>query len=137
MPFLSDPKYLKYKRFVVADTAEPYFELLYFPFKKDALKPKFKQSVKSPKTKETGFVFYYAHQCPFTAKYVPIIEEQAKKKSLKFKSVRFENTKEAQNAPVPTTSYSLFYNGEFITNEILSDKKFEKLLVEIEQKKGK
>lgn len=29
MPFLSDPKYLKYKGFQTADRAEPHFELLY------------------------------------------------------------------------------------------------------------
>lgn len=29
IPFLSDPQYLKYKAFAVADTAEPFYELLY------------------------------------------------------------------------------------------------------------
>ncbi|MCI1930941.1 MAG: YoaP domain-containing protein, partial [Clostridia bacterium] len=27
-------------------------------------------------------------------------------------------------------SYSLFFNGEFVTNEILSEKKFEKIIAE-------
>ncbi|MGO0807128.1 YoaP domain-containing protein, partial [Clostridioides difficile] len=36
--------------------------------------------------------------------------------------------KEAQNAPAPFTTYSLFFNGEFVTNEILSEKKIEKFL---------
>jgi hypothetical protein len=130
MPFLSDPKYLKYKGFALADTAEPNYELLYLPFEKDAPKPCFKQAVKKPQIKEQGFVLYYAHQCPFTAKYVPMIEEIAKANSVAFKSIRFETGEEAQNAPAPFTSYSLFYNGAFVTNEILSDKKFEKLLVE-------
>jgi ribosomal protein S18 acetylase RimI-like enzyme len=43
MPFLSDPKYLKYKGFEVCGTAEPYFELLYLPFEKSAEKPRFKE----------------------------------------------------------------------------------------------
>ena len=128
MPFLSDPKYLRYKGFAVADTAEPYYELMYLPFEADAPKPRFKQSVKSPKINEQGFVLYYAHQCPFTAKYVPLIEDLARAKSILFKTIRFETTEEAQNAPAPFTSYSLFYNGEFVTNEIMSDKKFGRLL---------
>jgi hypothetical protein len=132
MPFLSDPKYLKYKGFFVADVAEPYYELMYMPFDKSAPKPRFKQAVKTPKINEQGFILYYTHQCPFTAKYVPIIEDMARAKSVPFKVVRFETREEAQNAPAPFTSYSLFYNGEFITNEILSDKKFEKLLGERE-----
>lgn len=65
-PYLSDPKYLKYKGFLKADTAHPFFELLYLPF--------------------------------------------------------------TENAPSPYTSYSFFNNGEFVTNEIFSDKKFLKFL---------
>jgi len=130
MPFLSDPGHLKYKGFTVADTAKPFFELMYLPFDSDAQKPCFKQCAKTPKIDEQGFVLFYTHQCPFTAKYVPIIENIAKAKSVPLMTVRFETKEEAQNAPAPSTSYCLFYNGEFVTNEILSDKKFEKLLTE-------
>ena len=31
MPYLSDPKFLGYKGFIRADSAEPYFELFYLP----------------------------------------------------------------------------------------------------------
>lgn len=41
-----------------------------------------------------------------------------------------ESTEQAQDASASFTSYSLFYNGEFITKEILSVKKFEKILAE-------
>ncbi|MEA4967621.1 MAG: YoaP domain-containing protein, partial [Bacteroidaceae bacterium] len=128
MPFLSDPKYLKYKGFQLADTAKPYYELLYLPFDKVAAKPRFKDSVKSPKVEEQGFVLYYTHQCPYTAKYVPLIEAVAKEKNVPFKAIRFKTSEQAQNAFAPFTSYSLFFNGEFVTNEILSDKKFQKII---------
>ena len=131
MPFLSDPAYLRHKGFIVADTAKPHYELMYLPFVADASKPGFKPSVKTPAINEQGFVLYYAHQCPFTAKYVPVIEEIAKAKSIPFQAIRYETTEEAQNAPAPFTSYSLFYNGGFMTHEILSEKKFEKLLIEV------
>jgi hypothetical protein len=127
-PFISDPKYLKYKGFKLADTAEPFYELLYLPFDEDSLKPCFMEYVKVPKIEKQGFVLYYANQCPFTAKYVPMIEKIACEKKVSFESIRFESTKEARMAPAPFTSYSLFYNGEFVTNEILSDKKFEKII---------
>jgi len=130
MPFLSDPKFLRYKGFLLADTAEPYYELLYLPFKENASKPKFKPHVKALQMKEQGFILYYTNQCPFTVKYVPMIENVAKQKGVSFKSIHFETTAQAQNAPAPFTTYSLFYNGEFVTNEILSEKKFEKILIE-------
>lgn len=128
--FLSDPKFLKYKGFTVADTAEPYYELMYLPFAGTAEKPRFKNTVKTPKIDKQGFVLYYAHQCPFTAKYVPLIETVANAKGVEFIAIRFETTEQAQNAPAPFTSYSLFYNGEFITHEILSEKKFEQIIAE-------
>ena len=42
MPFLSDPKYLAYKGFKVADTANPFYTLMYFPFVDKEIVPKFK-----------------------------------------------------------------------------------------------
>ncbi len=131
MPFLADPKYLKYKGFKLADTAEPFYELYYFPFKENADIPCFMQQVKKPHIDEQGFVLYYADQCPFTAKYVPLIKNIADGKGIPFKTVHITSCEQAKNAPAPFTSYSLFYNGEFLMNEILSEKKFEKINAEL------
>ncbi len=124
MPFLSDPGYLKYKGFQTADTAEPYFELLYLPFEDNAPKPYFQPQVKIPHINEEGYVLYYTHQCPFTVKYVPMIEEAAREHQIPFKSVLIDSREKAKNAPAAATSYGLFQNGSFVTNEILSVKKF-------------
>lgn len=128
MGFLSDPKYMQYKGFKIADTANPYFELLYLPFDKNADKPRFSQTVKAHNAMDKGFTLYYTNQCPFTAKYVPLLEEAAKMRNVPFKSVHIQTREEAQNAPTPFTTFSLFYDGEFVTHEILSEKKFEKIL---------
>lgn len=130
LAFLADPKYLQYKGFLVADTAEPYYVLYYLPFREGVAMPKFKEQVKEPHIAEQGFVLYYTYQCPFTAKYVPLIEEMAKERGVAFHSVLIDSQEKAQNAPAPVSTYSLFYNGEFITHEILSDKKFLKILEE-------
>lgn len=127
-PFLSDSKFLKYKRFALADNAEPYFELYYYPLKENSVTPQFKDHVKLPQIKEQGYVLYYTNQCPYTAKYVPLIENIANQNGVKFQSMHLETIEQAQNAPTPFTTYSLFYNGSFITNEILSEKKFDQLI---------
>lgn len=127
VPFIADPKYLRHKGFKLADSADPYFELLYLPFDKTAKIPQFKKSVKE-RNQEKGMVLYYTAQCPFTAKYVPLIEVVANENDIHFKSVKIETTEEAQNAPSPFTTYSLFYNGKFVTHEILSENKFLKLV---------
>lgn len=132
MGYLSDPKYMRYKGFKIADTANPYFELMYLPFENSAEKPCFNASVKeaSQSGMPNGFILYYTSQCPFTAKYVPLLEDMAKKRNADFQSVPILTRGQAQNAIIPFTTFSLFYNGEFITHEILSEKKFEKLLTE-------
>ena len=106
-PFLSEGEYLKYKGFQVADTAEPFFELLYLPFNEADI-PRFKECVKNPQIKEDGYVLYYTHQCPFTAKYVPVLEQAAKEHNISFKSILINSKEEAQNMPVASTTYALF-----------------------------
>lgn len=127
--YLSEPKFLKYKGFQVADQTKPDFELLYLPFNKEAPVPKFKPCVNNNQDNHDGFVIYYTHQCPFTTKYVPLLEEIALKKGFTIQIIHVNTKEKAQSMPSPTTTYALFYNGKFITNEILSEKSFDKMLL--------
>ena len=130
MGFLSDPEYMKHKGFKTVDTASPYFELMALPFDQGAVTPCFRQQGKQTGNLPSGFTLYYTNQCPFTAKYVPILAEMAKTRDVDFQVVHILTKEQAQNAPTPFTTFSLFYNGEFVTHEILSEKKFEKILAE-------
>ncbi len=126
--FLADPKYLKYKGFAVCDEADNGIQLWYLPFEDNAALPRFKECAKHPYTGENGYVLYYTHQCPFNAKYVPIIENIAKEKGVKFRAIHIASKEEAQNAPTPITTYALFLDGKYLTNEQMNDKRFLKLL---------
>lgn len=128
MGFLADSKYLKYKGFETVDTANPYFELMYLPFDKNADEPCFKKSVKEHKNMPDGFSIYYTSQCPFTAKYVPLLADVAKSRNVELKAIHILTREQAQNNPIPFTTFGLFYNSEFITHEILSEKKFAKII---------
>lgn len=130
-PFLSDPKYLLYKGFRTADEAAPYFTLMYLPFTQMAAAPKFKDCAKTAKNDMAGFGLYYTSGCPFTAKYVPVLEKCAEKQQVQFTAIKLDSRERAQNAPCAWTNFALFYNGEYITNEILSEKKFLRLIEEI------
>ena len=127
-PFLADPKFLKYKGFSVCDEADNGVQLWYLPFADDAEPPSFRDCAKHPHIDEQGYVLYYTSQCPFNAKYVPILEQTAQELGVPFKAVHIETKEEAQNAPTPITTYALFYNGEYLTNEQMNDKKFIKLI---------
>ena len=129
-PFLADPKFLKYKGFAVCDEADNGIQLWFLPFSDNAEKPRFKECAKHPHIEESGYVLYYTDQCPFNAKYVPIVEQTAKEHNIPFRAVHIVSKEQAQNVPTPITTYALFRNGEYLTNEQMNDTKFLKLVSE-------
>lgn len=135
MGFLSDPQYLQHKGFAVADTAAPYFELLYLPFSPDADKPRFKPCVRrTVQGLSAGFTLFYTNQCPFPAKYAPLLEATARESGIPFHTVHITSTEQAQSAPCPFTTFALYDNGKFVTHEILSVSKFKKLLSSLNER---
>ena len=127
-PFLADPKFLAYKGFAVADEADNGIQLWYLPFTEGAEAPAFKECAKHPHIDEQGYVLYYTNQCPFNAKYVPVLEATAKEHGIRFKAVKLDSREAAQAAPTPVTTYAFFRDGEYVTNEQMNDKKFLKLV---------
>ena len=129
-PFLADPKFLRHMGFSVADEADNGIQLWYLPFSDGAEPPKFRPCAKHPHIDEAGFVLYYTSQCPFNAKYVPVVEATAKAQVVPFRAVQLTSKEQAQSAPTPVTNYALFFDGAYLTNEQMNDKRFLKLLSE-------
>ena len=127
-PFLSDPGYLRHKGFRVADESDAGITLMYLPFDDGARPPRFTEGARRPAIDQDGYVLFYTSQCPFNAKYVPILQQVAEENGAPFKAVHISSREQAQALPSPCTTYALFHNGRFLTNEELSDKKFLKLI---------
>lgn len=128
LAFLADPKFLKYKGFSVCDESHNGIQLWHLPFADGTEKPAFRECAKDPHIEEKGYVLYYTNQCPFPAKYVPVIEKLAEEHNVKFRSIHLTDRESAQNAPTPVTNYALFFDGNYVSNEILSEKKFLKMI---------
>ncbi len=126
-PFLADPKFLKYKGFAVCDEADNGIQLWYLPFSVGEEPPMFKECAKHPHVDGSGYVLYYTSQCPFNAKYVPIVEQTAREHNIPLRAIHLSSKEQAQNAPTPITTYALFCDGEYLTNEQMNDTKFLKL----------
>ena len=122
--FLSDPKYMAYKGFSVADTTDCGINLMYLPLEPNVEPPKFKECAKHSNVAEHGFVLYYTDQCPFTYYWAPRVQEVAKEHNIPLKVIHVTSKEQAQNLPAPATTYALFKDGKFITHAIQSDKKF-------------
>ncbi len=127
-PFLADPGFLRHMGFAVCDEADNGIQLWHLPLAPDAEAPKLKACARHPHVDEPGYVLYYTSQCPFNAKYVPIVEETARQQGVPFRTIRLQSREAAQNAPTPVTTYALFRDGLYITNEQMNDKRFLKLL---------
>ena len=127
-PFLADPKFLAHKGFKVCDEADNGIQLWYLPFSADAEAPRFKECARHPKIAERGYVLYYTSQCPFNAKYVPVLEAVAKEQGVPFRAIHLQSKSEAQNAPTPITTYAFFRDGDYLTNEQMNDKRFLKVI---------
>ncbi len=126
-PFLADPKYLAHKGFSVCDESDCGVQLWYLPLAPDAEAPRFKDCARHPHIDEKGYVLYYTSQCPFNGKYVPLVEQTAKEHGIPFRAIHLECRQDAQNAPTPVTTYALFYDGAYLTNEQMNEARFLKL----------
>jgi len=121
-PFLSEGSFFKHHGFDISDTSYEGYELLSLSLK-EGIQPKFRSSLVS-KLIDPVNCLYYSHQCPHTDKYAKIIKEVADKYDLEFQLNLIEDKATAQIAPNPFTTYALYLQGEFVTNEILTEKKF-------------
>ncbi|GIO08751.1 N-acetyltransferase [Brevibacillus reuszeri] len=129
-PYLSDKSFFLKNGFEVCDTAPPYFELLVKRFETEAPVPKFKANAKTASVNQTnGLVVMYTDQCPFTDYYAnQELDEIEKEFRVPVTRIKITSREEAQNAPSAFTIYSAYWNGEFLTHEILNRKKFEALI---------
>ncbi|WP_055108110.1 GNAT family N-acetyltransferase [Paenibacillus ihumii] len=127
-PYLSDKRYFEHMGFEVADQAEPYFELAVLKWNELAVTPAFRRTINNANPMEEGISIYYTVQCPFAAGILDELQKVAEGKGIPFRAHRLRTREEAQQAPAVWTTFSMYYNGEFLTHEILSPNKLEKLL---------
>lgn len=114
---MSEKKFFQKYGFELCDTALPYFELWYKPFKKNAVVPKFKNCAKLGESdKKEGLSVYYTNACPFTEYYTNTeLIAAAKSRGIPLEIHKLETKEQAQNHSVPHTIYSVFYKGKFVT----------------------
>ena len=120
-PFVMDYSFLKFFSFYEVDQWNQYV-LMFLPLDENIPHPHF--DIKQ--MDEDGFVLYYSHQCPFNIKYVALLKKYCDKHHIPLKCIHLKSKEEAKKAPTPLTTYSLFYNKQFITREVLTVQKYEK-----------
>jgi len=124
-PFLTDKKFYTKHGFELIDTAAPYFELLELKFNKNAESPKFTDLAKKGECdNKNGFTFYFSNQCPFMEEYVYLLSEVLKSRNIEYQIHKLEDSKHAQQQGSAFGTLGIYYNGKFLTHELMAEKKF-------------
>ncbi|WP_411844572.1 GNAT family N-acetyltransferase [Schinkia azotoformans] len=130
-PYLSEKRFFEYMGFESVDQGEPYFELFALKWNKEAVNPSFMKTKNDHLVKKKSITICYTAQCPFAGGVLEELRRVAESKGVPFNTHRLKTKEEAQNAPTIWTTFGIFYDGEFITHEIMSVNKFEKLLTRL------
>ncbi len=133
-PFLSDKNFFVKHGYEVCDTAPPYFELLVKRLKPDAELPRFKPCAKQGMPAgNRGIDIFYTAQCPFTVPYINFLQPVIAVSSIPVRTHHITTKEEAQAHFCPVTAYSIFIDGKYSGNEILTPAKLEKLIAGMEE----
>ena len=128
-PFLSDKGFFLKQGFEVCDQADPYFELLVKRFNPDAALPQFKSCAKEGMPEGIkGMDIFYTAQCPFTVPYIELVSEVIRESEMPIRVHQIKTKEVAQNHFCPVTTYSIFIDGLYVTNEIQTAEKLLKLI---------
>ena len=100
---------------------------MHLPFHADGKTPRFADSVFQPKHPKHTFVLYYTDQCPFASQYARRFADWMSSWGQAGVVHHITTREDAQSCPGPVTSYALFYGDTYLTNDIQSEKKAEKL----------
>ncbi|WP_409200456.1 YoaP domain-containing protein [Methanobrevibacter sp. DSM 116169] len=127
LPFLSDGKYLVKHGFKVVDSTDS-FNLLALSFDDNPL-PKFSKKAKENKIADKkGVVIYYSDECPYINNCILEIKEVCNDENIDLKLIHLDTIEKAKDSPVILNNFVVFYNGEFITHELLNKGRFKKFL---------
>jgi len=116
--------------FKVADTVKPDFELLVLKIKSDTPDPSFQPGLdKILENYKNGFYLISSDQCPYTFKAIQDISNVAKSDyGLESKVIELIDHKAAQNAPTLYGTFTIIYNGEILTDHVISATRFKNIM---------
>ena len=129
-PFMSDGRFFLKQGFELVDSVAPYFELYVKKWDSSSADPQFKDVARSARCDvPKGLSVYYTHGCPFNEYYVnDELKRVAESRGIPIRITQLKSREQAQSHFVPHTLYSVFYNGEFITQHVLNEKYFDRFI---------
>lgn len=128
-PFLTDGRFYEKFGFEVVDQAPPFFVLMVHKFDAEAPEPKFSEHTKDGTCEnKDGFTLMYSDQCPYMEPYINLYADRIRALGMQAQVIKFESYQQAQSMGCPFGTSSIYYNGHFVTHELLAPKKLDAFL---------
>lgn len=128
-PYLTDRFFMLHHGYEVCDSCPPFFELVVRKFDKSAPNPRFKDCARQGMGEDIkGIDIFYTAQCPFTVPYTKMLQPVMLASGYPVRIHHITTKEMAREHICPTTTYSVFVDGKFLTNEILTPARLEKLI---------
>lgn len=126
-PFLGEKKFFEHYGFKVIDTIGD-FELLCLSFNNE--EPKFNDNVRKMEIDTKDFTIYYSPECPYVANSINELEEYSKENKIPLNIVKIDTVEKAKQVPCIFNNWANFKDGKFISNTLLNQNSFAKLISE-------
>jgi GNAT superfamily N-acetyltransferase len=128
-PYLTDTRFYLHHGFKLVDETDTGFDLVCHSAREGAPAPRFAENAKRGVVPQDGGVhFEYVHQCPFVPDCLRNMSAVAGQFDLPVTTKELKTVESAHGAASPFGTFGVFLHGRFITHELMSANKFEKLL---------
>lgn len=128
-PFLADKAFLMHHGYEVCDDCPPYFELMVKRFDQKEENPSFRECAKQGLGDGIkGIDIFFTAQCPYTMPYIKMLEPVILSSEYPVRTHHITTGEMARQHFCPVTTYSVFLDGKYVSNEILTPDKLQKLL---------
>ena len=124
-PFLSEKKFFVHHGFQVVDTNGDY-ELLSLSWNHQL--PKFHDSARKMEIEDKEFTIFYSPACPYVENGIHEIEEYAKEKNIPLNLIKIDTLEKAKQVPCIFNNWAFFIDGKFVSNTLLNQKSFMKII---------
>jgi len=124
--WLSDQSFARKFGFETVDTTDNGYELLAVSF--DGTKPRFTDGAKRMQIDRKELTIYYDAQCPFIAQRIEDIGAYCEASQVPVSLIQVSTLKQAKELPCAFNNWAVFYQGKFVTVNLLDKTGIERLL---------
>ena len=124
--WLSDQSFARKFGFQTVDTTPNGYELLALSF--DGSVPKFAPNAKKEEIENRELTVYYDMQCPYVLASIDLIRKSCGEHGIPVSLIPVDSLEQAKSLPCVFNNYAAFFNGKFVTVNLLDTAQLKRIL---------